>query len=62
MTLNIPTVQSARLQNLTEPKARNECHNQNKETALLETSLQKLRQQLRLQVTPHTRLCRKNLV
>jgi len=48
--------------NLTEPKARNQCHNQNKETALLETSLQKLRQQIRLQVTPYTRLCSKNLV
>jgi len=59
---NNPTVQSTCLQNLTEPEARNQCHNQNKETGLLETSLQKLSQQLYLQVTPDTRLCSKNLV
>jgi hypothetical protein len=52
MTLNSPTVQSACLQNLTEPEAPDQCHNQNKETALLETPIQKLRQQLCLQVTP----------
>ena len=62
MTINNPTVQSACLQNLTEPEASNQFHNQNKETALLEASLPKLRQQLCLQVTPDTRLCSKNLV
>lgn len=60
--VNNPTVQSACLQNLTEPEARNQCHNQNKETALLEASVQKRRQQLCLQVTPDTRLCSKNLL
>lgn len=62
MTLNNPTVQSACLKNLTELEARNQCHNQNKDTALLETPLQKLSQQFCLQVTPYTRLCSKNLV
>jgi hypothetical protein len=46
MMLHNPTVQSVCLQNLTEPDDRNQCHNQNKETTLLETSLQKLRQTL----------------
>jgi hypothetical protein len=34
MTLNNPTARSACLQNLKEPEARNQYHNQNKDTAL----------------------------